>query len=148
MTMTMLTDKLDEREEWEKEFQKCLMVGSTDVAFRCDVIRENTDLKFHMRKGDLFLLPFQVSSPLSGCEALSAIAAGVPVLVSRHSPIGSLLLDMNANSSVVFERDLETWSDRIAEKLADPDVAQHEADRLRRKSFIGFQNSFLSSGFR
>ena len=84
-----------------------------------------------MRKGDLFLLPFKASSPLSGCEALSAIAAGVPVLVSRHSPIGSLLLDMNANSSVVFERDVETWSDRIAEKLADPDVAQHEADRLR-----------------
>ena len=135
MTMTMLTEKMDERADWEKEFQD-LRDGSTNVAFRCDVIRENEDLKFHMRKGDLFLLPFKVSSTLFGSEALSAIAAGVPVLVSRHSPMGSLLLEMNANSSVVAETDVDTWSHRITQKIADSDETQHKANKLRESLLL------------
>ena len=132
--MIMLTEKNDESKEWEKEFQECLQDTFTNVTFQCKVIQGNKD--FPMRKSDLFLLPLKASSPLFGSEALSAIAAGVPVLVSRHSPVGSLLLGMKGNSSVVSETDVDTWSDRIIQKITNPDEAQCEANKLREKLLL------------
>ena len=119
MALTLLTEK-NEKEDWEGE-----------SIFLCEVVQEMEDVKYHLKKSDLFLLPLKASSPLFGSEALSAIAAGVPVLVSRHSPMGSLLLGMNANSSVVSETDVDTWSHRIIQKIANSDEAQREANKLK-----------------
>ena len=119
MAVTLLTEK-NEKDDWEGE-----------GTFQCKVVQEMDDMKYHFKKFDLFLLPLKVSSPLFGSEALSAVAAGVPVLVSRHSPMGSLLLEMNANSSVVSETDVDNWSHRIIQKIANPDETQREANRLK-----------------
>ena len=124
MTLTLLTEK-NEREDWESE-------GS----FYCEVVQEMEDMKYHFKKSYLFLLPLKASSPLFGSEALSAIAAGVPVLVSRHSPIGSLLLDMNANSSVVSETDVDSWSHRIIQKMTNPDEAQCQTKTLKDRLLL------------
>ena len=119
MTLTMLTEK-NEKEEWESE-------GN----FQCEVVEEVEDMEYHLKTSDLFLLPLKVSSPLFGSDALSAIAAGVPVLVSRHSPMGSLLLGMKANSSVVSEKDVATWGHSISRIIDNPDAAEIEAKNLR-----------------
>ena len=115
MTLTLLTEK-NEKEEWEGE-------GN----FQCEVVQEVEDMEYHLKRSDLFLLPLKVSSPLFGSEALSAIAAGIPVLVSRHSPMGSFLLGMNANSSAVTETDITTWRHSISRIIDNPDAAETEA---------------------
>ena len=124
MTLTLLTEK-DEKEVWKGE-----------DAFQCQVVPEVEDVNEYLKKGNLFLLPQKVSSPLFGSEALSAIAAGVPVLVSRHSPIGSLLLGMNANSSVVTKTDVATWGNRISQKINNLDATETEANNLKDRLLL------------
>ena len=119
MALTLLAEK-NEKEEWESE-----------GTLQCEVGPEMEDIKYHLKKADLFLLPLKASSPLFGSEALSAIAAGVPVLVSRHSPMGSLLLGMNANSSVVSETDVAAWGHRISQKIENLDTTQDETNTLK-----------------
>ena len=118
----MFTEKYDEKMEWTKEFK-----GNIQY----EVIPDAEDLKHQMRYCKLFLLPLNVSSPLFGTEALSAIAVGVPILVSGHSAVGSLLLEIDANNSVVSETEEHRWIHRISQKIANPDEAQREANNLK-----------------
>ena len=129
ISLTMCTEKKDkdERKEWEKgQTNRC-------VAFQCGAIRDTEDEIFHFKKAVLFLAPFQASSPLFGAEAMSAIAAGVPTLVSKHSGLGSLLVEMDEKDSVVVETDPGTWAERIIQKLEDPDAAGSKAKKLRER---------------
>ena len=85
-------------------------------------------------------MPLKPDSPLFGTEALSAIAAGVPVLVSRYSGIGRLLQKMAEDEPVVYgtksESPLETWKERILQKLLRPEESQKTADRLREQLLL------------
>ena len=78
-------------------------------------------MKIHLRKSNLFLLPLKQNSPLFGTEALAAIAAGVPVLVSRYSGLAALLREMQQEEAVVpkdrSEINTETWKRRIIQKF-------------------------------
>ena len=88
----------------------------------------------------MFLLPLKPDSPLFGTEALAAIAAGVPVLISRYSGIAWLLQKMSEDEPVVygtkFERPLDKWKDRILQKLLRPDQSQKAANRLREQLLL------------
>ena len=127
LTVAMFTEKNDDREEWANEFKGHI---------HCEMIQDLEDLKHHMRYSELFLLPLKDSSPLFGSEALSAIAAGIPVLVSRHSPMGSLLLEMNQNDAVMSGTDLNTWTDTIINKVVNPEVTQGAANKLRESLLL------------
>ena len=124
MALTLLTEQ-NEKQEWEHE-------GS----FQCKFVPEIEDLKYHMRKSDLFLLPLKVSSPLFGTEALSAIATGVPALVPRHTTMDSLLMEMNAEKSVISEPHIDAWAQRISQMIRNPDAAQHEASNLKDRLLL------------
>ena len=88
----------------------------------------------------MFLLPLKPDSPLFGTEALAAIAAEVPILVSRYSGIARLLRGMAEDESVVcgvkFESILDIWKDRILQKLLRPGESQRTADRLREQLLL------------
>ena len=79
-------------------------------------------------------------SPLFGTEALAAIAAGVPVLVSRYSGIAQLLQRMGKDEHVVYgiksEPIIDIWKDRILERLLRPEESQRSANRLREQLLL------------
>ena len=120
LTINFFTENNGESADWANEFN-----------IPCQAILDTEDLEYQMRHCQLFLLPHQVSSPLFGSEALSAVAAGVPVLVPKHSAVGSLLLEMNANNSVISEPHIDAWAQRITQIIENPGAAQHEAANLK-----------------
>ena len=97
-------------------------------------------LQTRMKRSTLFLLPLKPDSPLFGTEALAAIAAGVPTLVSRYSGIARLLRGMAEDKSVVYGTKLQSkaniWKDRILERLLRPEESQNAANRLKEKLLL------------
>ena len=94
----------------------------------------------HLRRSNLFILPLNCHSPLFGTEVLSAVAAGVPVLVSQDSGIASLLQKIAQDDSVVRESSFvpqsETWTDKILQKLLNPEQSERHAIRMREELLL------------
>ena len=93
-------------------------------------------MRVHLKKSNLVILPYKSDSSRFGTEALAAITAGVPVLVSRYCGLASLLRKMVADEAVVYENKLEVWADRIIQKLMLPEETQWAANRLLEQLFL------------
>ena len=130
ISLTMRTEKIDDMKEWDK------VPKSRHVTFRCEAVENTEVIVYHFKKADLFMAPFQVPSPLFGVETLSAVAAGVPVLISKHTGFGSLLEEMGEKGSVVVETETEAWAERITQKIVDPEAARSEAKKLRERFLL------------
>ena len=138
--LTMLAAHEDDREKWKeesnKEFQR-QNVHRTGLSFKTEVPTDVNKLQSYLKRSTLFLLPLKPDSPLFGTEALPAIAAGVPVLVSRYSGIAHLLQGMVEDEPVVYETKsqsaTDTWKERILERLLRPEESQRAANRLREQ---------------
>ena len=139
----LITNNKEDREQWKEGFitliQKQEFKGRS-LQFQPDAPESIEKLKTHLRKSNLFILPLKPDSPLFGSEALSAVAAGVPVLVSSHSGIASVLETLAQDESFVqessLESDEETWKDRILQKLLKPEESQVAATRLREQLLL------------
>ena len=133
--LTLLTDTKEDKEEWKREFSKVNEFKGRSLQFQSDSPETFEKLKTHLRKSNLFILPLKPDSPLFGTEALSAMAAGVPVLVSSHSGIASILETITQYESIVQESKLESeekvWKEKIIEKLVQPVQSHRYAARLR-----------------
>ena len=139
----MLTENEEDKEEWKKEFSKLLQKEALEgrcLYFRPDTPETIEKLKSHMRKSDLFILPLKSDSPLFGMEVLSAVAAGVPILVSNNSGIASLLMAFCQDASVIKETtrqpDAVTWKEGIIQKLVGQEEAQRDANLLRKQLLL------------
>ena len=97
-------------------------------------------MKVHLRKSNLFLLPLKSDSPLFGTEVLAAIAAGVPVLVSRDSGLASLLDTMIEDESIVGKNTMkvgaQSWKEHTIQKSVRPEESQQTAQRLRQQFLL------------
>ena len=134
----LLIDNKDDKDLWKKEFKDFIQKqehGGRSLNFYPDAPETLEKLKTHLRKSNLFILPLKPHSPLFGTEALTAVAAGVPILVSSHSGIASFFKTITQDESVVNESSLEseeeTWRDKIIQKLLRSEEAQGTAIRLR-----------------
>ena len=141
--LVMLTDNTDDKQGWKKEFTE-LVKGDEALAralnFQTDSPENFEKMKAQLRKSNLMILPLKPGSPLFGSEALSAIAAGVPVLVSKHSGIASVLEMICQDESVVNESvllsNVHTWRERILKKLLRPEDSQRRVNRLREELLL------------
>ena len=127
----------------EKEFGEILENGDArrrTLYFQVDSPENIEKMKEKMRKSNLMILPLKPGSPLFGTEALSAIAAGVPVLVSNHSGMATLLETIYQVESIIQEStldsDAETWKEGILQKLLRPEDSQRKADRMREQLLL------------
>ena len=139
----LLTNNKEDKDEWKKEFWELIQKEQSkgrSLHFKSDAPETIEKMKIHMRKSNLFILPLKLDSPLFGAEALSAVAAGVPVLVSSHSGMAALLKTIALDESIVHESSLrsdeETWKDRIIQMLVRPEGATQTADRLRKQLLL------------
>ena len=132
--LTMLVAHEDDTGKWKSTSEKILEMKEqhTGLSFKTEVPTDINKLQSYLKRSTLFLLPLKPDSPVFGTEALSAIAAGVPILVSRYSGIARLLQKMAEDEPVVYGTKLEspshTWKDRILERLLRPDESQRTAD--------------------
>ena len=139
----MLTNNKKDKEEWKKEFSELIQQEESkgqSLHFQTDAPETLEKLKTHLRKSNLFILPLKPDSPLFGTEALSAVAGGVPILVSQNSGIASHLEAILQSGSIVQESSLEshetTWKDRIVQKLVKPNEAKRAANTLREQLLL------------
>ena len=141
--LTMLTAHEDDRDKWklenDKEFQS-QNIKQTGLSFKTEVPTDINKLQSYLKRSTLFLLPLKSDSPVFGTEASAAIAAGVPILVSRYSGIARLLQKMAEDEPVVYDTKLESpveiWKERILQKLLRPDQSQKAANRLREQLLL------------
>ena len=124
----VITDHEEDKAKWKSDFVELTKSeeGLTRALnFRPDSPENVEKLKVQLRKSNLMILPLKPGSPLFGSEALPAIAAGVPVLVSSHSGIASLLETLHQDESITRESTLDSdvnqWRDRILQKLLRPE---------------------------
>ena len=140
--LTMLAAHEDDTGKWKSTSVQILEKKEqhTGLSFKTEVPTDISKLQSYLKRSSLFLLPLKPDSPLFGTEALSAIAAGVPILISRYSGIARLLRSMAEDESVVygtkFESPLNIWKDRILERLLRPDESRRTADRLREQLLL------------
>ena len=139
----MMTDNNEDKQSWKMEFADLLKgqeaIGRT-LSFQVDSPENFEKLKTQLRKCNLMILPLKPGSPLFGSEALSAIASGVPILVSNHSGMASLLEIMCQDESFVKESALQpignVWIEGILQKLLKPEDSQLKAYRLREELLL------------
>ena len=136
--LSLLMANEDDKDKWKKTFEDILQkrnLKDTGLSFQTEAPSTLDKMKIHMRRSHLFLLPLKQDSPLFGTEALAAIAAGVPVLISKDSGLASLLDMMIEDEPIVDKNKLkvnaQTWKERIIQKLVKPEEAQIAAKRLR-----------------
>ena len=141
--LTMLAAHEDDREQWKSESDETFKRKNVDrvgLSFKTQLLADIDKLKLYLKRSTLFLLPLKSDSPLFGTEALAAIAAGVPVLVSRYSGVASLLQKMTEDESVVYGIKslpaIDIWRDRILERLLRPEESQRTANRLKEKLLL------------
>ena len=143
INLSLLVAREEEKPEWKAAFDQVLSernLNDTGLSFQAEIPLSTDKIEVHMRKSNLFLLPIKQNCPLFGTEALAAVAAGVPVLVSRDSGLASLLHTMVEDEPVVYrnkmEVNTETWKDRIVQKLVKPEESQRAANRLREQLLL------------
>ena len=139
----MITDIKEDKVGWRKEYKE-LTKGQEALGrvlnFQADSSDNFEKLKAQLRKSNLMILPWRLGSPLFGSETLSAIAAGVPVLLSNHSGMASVLEMIFQDDSVVREStldsDTEMWKKAILQKLLRSVDTQLKATRLREQLLL------------
>ena len=140
INLSLLAADEEGKDEWKKTFEDVLQrktLNETGLSFKVEAPLTIDKMKIHMRKSNLFLLPLKQNSPLFGTEALAAIAAGVPVLVSRYSGLAALLREIQQDEPVVYKDESDVynsiWKERIKQKLVKPEGARQRANTLREQ---------------
>ena len=141
MQFMILTSNMDDRQFWQGTFENIRQaqpVTYKGISFHCRAVKHAKCLTTAMEDTSVLLLPLKQDSALFGTEALCAAAAGVPILVSCHSGMASLLQAMGETKSVLrdyggLDADLPLWNVRIIEKLSKPEAAHQEAIAIRTK---------------
>ena len=141
--LSLLAANEDDKAKWKEHFEEVLQrqnLNDTGLSFQTETPLTIDKMKIHLRKSNLFLLPLKVDSPLFGTEALAAIIAGVPVLLSKDSGLASLLGTMVQDEPIVGKNKLkasvQTWRERIIQKLVKPEESQQAARRLREQFLL------------
>ena len=141
--LTMLAAQEDDRNKWKVESDEILRSKNAQakgLTFKTETPADNAKLQSYLKRSSLFLLPLKPDSPLFGTEGLSAIAAGVPILVSRYSGIAQLLKGMAEHDPIVCETKSQSatdiWKYKILERLLRPGESQEAANRLREQLLL------------
>ena len=136
----VLATNPEERNIWEESFKEIREKQPTEdqrMTFQFHTIGDINKLKSLMKRTTVMLLPLKVESYLFGVEALMAAYSGVPILVSSNSGLAFLMESLEEREAIVYRttgslrKDAATWSERIIQKIRDPEQAQIFAESLR-----------------
>ena len=108
--------------------------------FTFDVLTslKSEDMKSCIIRSSVFLLPLKSNCSKFGLEALSAAAAGVPILVSENSGVAALLEELGESAHTVvrrkrdFDLDVKAWKEKIMEKIGQCQEVRDQKERIRQ----------------
>ena len=153
--LKLVATKEEEKQLWEKNFndikEKHNVQGRTPN-FKFCAPQKLEKLRPHIKRAAVVVLPMkQVTTPF-GLETWNALAAGVPVLVSRSSGLASLLDDKDVAEAVVwdgkgFAENTEEWKKRLIQKITNPEEAQKIAHELREILKLDAQTALSHRSF-
>ena len=136
----VLATNVKERKIWEESFNEARDEQQTKdkrMTFQFQTAGDIEKLKSLMRRTAVMLLPLKPDSSMFGVEALMAAYCGTPILVSSNSGIASLMKYVGEGEAIVYNttgslhNDSEVWSEKIYQKISDPQRAQIMAQSLR-----------------
>ena len=121
---------------WFSEINRDQGIQISRLSFECPPAENVDRIKRQLKRSNLFIQPLVSDSILFGVEALSAAAAGVPILVSQNAGVVSalghnMIVRHTSNESLV-----ETWKDEILRKILRPKEAQHMAMTFREQLLL------------
>ena len=137
--LKLVGTKEEEKPLWEKNFndikEKHNVQGRTP-SFKFFAPQKLEKLRPHIKRAAVVVLPMKQDAAPFGVETWNALAAGVPVLVSRSSGLASFLDDNGVAEAVVwdgqgFTESTEEWKKRLVQKITNPNEAQQIAQELR-----------------
>ena len=129
----------EDRSEWRSWFNE-QDIHTSGLSFDCPPAENFDRIKRQLKRSNLFIQPLVSESILFGVEALSAAAAGVPILVSQNSGIASVLESSIQHEMVVRQTSnmslVDTWRDEILQKILRPEESQRKASELRKQLLL------------
>ena len=139
-------------EESLKAVKEKHKIEGTSPGFKVFCPKRPEKLKPHMKRATLVVLPLKGDSPLFGTETLNALAAGIPILVSKNSGIASYLHERGLSEPVVWdsdglEKDIRKWKEKLIEKITNPEEALCIAKELRELLQLDLQTASTHRNF-
>ena len=134
--LELLTMKEEDRGEWRSLFRE---IETSGLTFECPPAENFERIKRQLKRSNLFIQPLVSDSILFGIEALSAAAAGVPILVSKNSGVASVLESLIQHEMIVPQKSKEseeTWKDKILQKILRPEESHRKAMELRKQLLL------------
>ena len=137
----------EERTYWESNFNEIIKrhnLKGRIPAFKFYAPENIEKLLPHLRRATLLILPVKPDCSTFGTEALIAVAAGIPILVSSSSGIASYLQNKGFSEPIVWDnegltKNLNIWKERLIQKITNPEEAQTMAKELRRMLLLDTQ---------
>ena len=144
-TVKMLSEREDKNNSWKENFnlvKKNSKLEDHLLSFKYHAVQLTDAMIPHLKRACAFVLPLKRPNVQFGSEALVAIAAGIPVLVSKNSGIASFLQSIGEQEPIVwdtgkFANDVNTWKERLIEILCDQTKAESQARELRKALLLG-----------
>ena len=136
----LIAHKEGDNISWDEDLKAIKEKAQLDgkiPTLRVQVPADNNKLIPHLKRATVLILPLKPESSLFSTEALVAMAAGVPILVSGNSGIASYLHSKSLSEPIVWDhegttKDVETWKERLIQKIINPHEALSTATELRK----------------
>ena len=137
--LELLAVREEDRSEWRSWFNE-QDIHTSGLSFECPPAENFDRIKRQLNRSNLFIQPLVSESILFGVEALSAAAAGVPLLVSQNSGIASVLASFIQHEMVVRQTSntslVDTWRDAILQKILRPEGSHRKATEIRKQLLL------------
>ena len=136
--LELLAVRKEDRSEWRSWFNE-QDIHTSGLSFECPPGENFDRLKRQLKRSHLFIQPLVSDSILFGVEALSAAAAGVPILISQNSGAASVLESSIQYEMIVRQTNMpfvDAWKEAILQKILRPEESQRKASELRKQLLL------------
>ena len=137
--LELLAVKEEDKIEWRSWFNE-QNIHTSGLSFECPAAENFDRVKRQLKRSNLFIQPLVSDSILFGVEALSAAAAGVPILVSRNSGVSAVLESLIQHEMIVRQTSnmpfVDAWKEAILQKILRPEESQRKASELRKQLLL------------
>ena len=139
--LKVITSTEDEKSSWEenlKTIQEKHKIDGSSPGFKFCCPKTPQKLQPLMKRATVVILPLKGDNPVFGTETLNALAAGIPILVSKNSGIASFLYDKGLqDGSVVWDgegpkKNVEEWKKKLIRTITNQEEALRLAESVRK----------------
>ena len=145
--LNVVSSQKEEKVSWEinyNEIKEKHKIEDKAASFKYCAPSDIKSFEPHLKRAAVLMSPLKQESSQFGIDALIAMAASVPVLVSRNSGIASFLQAAGMAEPIVwdnkgFSNDVNVWKERLIQKITNPEEARNITKELRTMLLLDTQ---------